>query len=160
MPPKYEEIMDNNTKIHFFGYYKFWDPQENFYYSIKNTGFTTNPERTEGTYSKYASLDDCWDGFHYYLGFIKFAIGRATSDTAHEIRDGKITREEGIALVKRYDGEFPKKYFHEFLEYCSIAENEFNEVVDSWRSDHLWEQKDGVWQLKQPIWNSEPQPTL
>jgi hypothetical protein len=160
MAPKFEEIKNNNTAIHFFGYYKFWDPQENFYYCIKNTGFTANPERTEGTYSKYASLDDRWDGFHYYLGFIKFGIGRATSDTAHEIRDDKINREEGVALVKKYDGQFPRKYLQEFLEYCSITEKEFNEVIDSWRSDHIWEQVDGTWRLKKPIWESEPQPIV
>ena len=67
-------------------------PQENFYYCKKNTGFQVNEDRTEGTYSKYASLDDKLDGFHYYLMFIKFGIGRATSDAAHEVRDGKITR--------------------------------------------------------------------
>lgn len=155
MAPRYEDIVKNKTEIHFLGYYKFWDPQENFYYCQENTGFTPNTERSEGTYSKYASLDDRIDGYHYYLGFIKFGIGRTTSDTAHEIRDGKITREEGIALVKRYDGEFPKKYFQEFLEYCDITEEQFNEVVDSWRSDHIWEQVDGVWRLKHPVWQAE-----
>jgi N-acetyl sugar amidotransferase len=160
MAPKYEEITKNKTKIHFFGYYGLWDPQENFYYCTKNTGFTVNPERTEGTFTKYAGLDDRIDGFHFYLSFIKFGIGRATSETAHEIRDGKITREEGVALVKKYDGEFPKKYFHEFLEFCSITENEFNEVLDSWRSDHLWERVNGMWQLKQPVWKSNPQPVI
>jgi N-acetyl sugar amidotransferase len=160
MAPKYEEIINNNTKIHFFGYYKLWDPQENFYYCTQNTGFVANPERTEGTYSKYASLDDRWDGFHYYLGYVKFGIGRATSDAAHEVRDSKISREEGVALVKKYDGEFPNKYFHEFLEYCSITEKEFDEVVDSWRADHIWEQVDGKWQLKQPVWKSDPKPVV
>ena len=47
------------------------------------------------------------DGFHYYLGYIKFGIGRTSSDAAHEIRDEKITREEGVALVEKFDGEFP-----------------------------------------------------
>ena len=157
MAPKHEEVTKNKIKIYFFGYYKFWDPQENFYYCTKTTGFTANPERTEGTYSKYASLDDLCDGFHYYLSFIKFGIGRATSDTAHEIRDDKITREEGTALVKKYDGEFPKKYFHEFLEYCSITEKEFYEVIDSWRSDHLWAQVNGGWELKKPVWKPDLQ---
>ena len=152
MAPPHEEIVRNRTTIHFFGYYKFWDPQENFYYCTENTGFTPNPERSEGTYSKYASLDDRLDGYHYYLGFIKFGIGRTTSDAAHEIRDGKITREEGIALVKRYDGEFPKKYFDEFLEYCSITKAQFDEIVDSWRSHHLWERVDGAWRLKHTVW--------
>ncbi len=155
MAPKYEDIVKNKTQIHFMGYYKFWDPQENFYYCSEHTGFTPNTERSEGTYSKYASLDDRIDGFHYYLGYIKFGIGRTTSDTAHEIRDGKITREEGIALVQRYDGEFPKKHLVEFLEYCDITEEQLTEVIDSWRSDHIWEQVDGVWQLKKPVWKAD-----
>lgn len=145
--PPYADIKANNTEIHFYGYYKFWDPQENYYYARKNTGFEPNTERSEGTYSKYASLDDRIDGFHYYLSYIKFGIGRTTSDTAHEIRDGKIEREEGVALVKRFDGEFPQKYFQTFLEYCDISEAEFHEVIDSWRSSHLWEKVDGHWQL-------------
>ena len=146
--PPMEAIRSNNTEIHFFGYYKFWDPQECYYYARENTGFTPNTERSEGTYSKYASLDDQIDGFHYYLAYIKFGIGRTTSDTAHEIRDGKIEREEGVALVNRYDGEFPMKYFQTFLDYCDITEEEFNEVIDSWRSDHLWQKVGGEWKLK------------
>jgi N-acetyl sugar amidotransferase len=149
--PQYDEIIRNRTEIHFLGYYKFWDPQENFYYCTENTGFMPNTERSEGTYSKYASLDDCIDGFHYYLAYIKFGIGRTTSDTAHEIRDGKITREEGVSLVNRYDGEFPGKYFSEFMEYCFITEAEFHNVIDSWRSDHLWYRVDGAWALKTKI---------
>ncbi len=152
MAPKYEAIQNNNTEIHFFGYYKFWDPQENYYYCREHTGFTPNTERSEGTYSKYASLDDQIDGFHYYLAYIKFGIGRTTSDTAHEIRDGKITREEGIALVKRYDHEFPTKYYKEFLAFCDITDAQVHEVIDSWRSDHLWIQQDGEWKLRHPIW--------
>jgi N-acetyl sugar amidotransferase len=152
MSPKFEDVKKNNTEIHFFGYYKFWDPQENYYYCREHTGFTPNTERSEGTYSKYASLDDQIDGFHYYLAYIKFGIGRTTSDTAHEIRDGKIDRDEGIALVKRYDHEFPRKYYKEFLEFCSITDEQVHEVIDSWRSDHIWEKVGGEWKLLKPIW--------
>ncbi len=152
MAPKFEDIQKNKTSIHFFGYYKFWDPQENFYYCQEHTGFNPNPERSEGTYSKYASLDDAIDGFHYYLAYIKFGIGRTTSDSAHEIRDNKITREEGIALVKKFDGEFPQKHYQTFLDYCNITDEDVQNVLDSWRSDHLWEKKDNKWVLKKPIW--------
>jgi N-acetyl sugar amidotransferase len=152
MSPKFEEINKNQTEIHFFGYYKFWDPQENYYYCREHTGFTPNTERSEGTYSKYASLDDQIDGFHYYLAYIKFGIGRATSDTAHEIRDGKIDRDEGIALIKRYDHEFPRKYYKEFLEFCSITDEQVQDVIDSWRSDHIWHKVGGEWKLRKPIW--------
>lgn len=153
--PKFEDIEKNKTEIHFFGYYKFWDPQENYYYCHEHTGFTANSERTEGTYSKYASLDDEIDGFHFYLAYIKFGIGRATSDTAHEIRDGKISREEGVALVKRFDHEFPRKYYKEFLDFCSITDEEVNEVFDSWRSDHLWYKENDEWKLRHAVWSDK-----
>lgn len=151
LAPSHDELEKLELEVHFLGYYKFWDPQETYYYCVKNTGFEPNPDRSEGTYSKYASLDDRLDGYHYYLMFIKFGIGRATSDTAHEIRDGKITREEGVALVRRFDGEFPQKHFKEFLEYCDISEKYFWEVVDSWRSPHLWEKRDAKWILKYQV---------
>lgn len=151
--PSIKSVISLKLKIHFFGYYHYWDPQENYYFCQKYTGLTPNYERTEGTYSRYASLDDKFDGFHFYLAYIKFGIGRATSDSAHEIRDNKIDREEGISLVKKYDHEFPIKYFNEFLDYCSLNKNEFEKIIDSWRSDHLWlKAKNGKWVLKNSIY--------
>ena len=126
-------------QIHFFGYYKNWDPQENFYYCSQHTGFQTNGERSQGTYSMYASLDDKLDGLHYYLAFLKFGIGRCTSDAAHEIRDGKITREEGIALVQRYDGEFPSKHWNDALVYMSLTDTEARLILSLWRSKEVWD---------------------
>jgi N-acetyl sugar amidotransferase len=151
-PPTIDELRGAGILgKHFFSYYHPWTPQENFYYCVENTGFKANPERSEGTYSKYASLDDRMDGFHYYMRYIKFGLGRCIEDAAHEIRDGHITREEGIALMHKYEGEFPGKYFKDFLEYLDISEEHFWAVVDSWRLPHLWEKASGAWQLKHPV---------
>jgi len=152
MPPPIDELLSNGVEHRFFSYYRKWVPQEHYYYASEHTGFRANPDgRSEGTYSKYASLDDKTDGFHYYTMFIKFGIGRATSDAAHEIREGHLTREEGARLVRKFDGEFPKKYFKEFLEYCNITEEYFWEVIDSWRSPHLWKKENGEWKLKYQV---------
>ena len=137
--PQHMEILKNETEIHFFSYYHRWLPQENFYYCSEFTGFSPNPERTEGTYSKYASLDDKLDGLHYYLAFVKYGIGRATSDAAHEIRDGHITREEGVALVQRFDGEFPQKHFAEACEYMGLTQEEALHIIESWRNPEVWD---------------------
>jgi N-acetyl sugar amidotransferase len=151
--PSMESVKRVGVQCHFMGYYHRWIPQELYYYVTENTGFVANPEgRSEGTYSKYASLDDRLDGFHYYLAYIKFGIGRCTSDAAHEIRDGHITREEGIALIKRFDGEFPKKHYQDFLNYTGLSEDQFNEVLDVWRPKHLWSKAGGEWQLNNAIW--------
>jgi N-acetyl sugar amidotransferase len=151
MAPPYKDIQDNGTQIHFFSYYKPWDPQENFYYCTEHTGFSPNPERTEGTYSKYASLDDKLDGLHYYLAFIKFGLGRATSDASHEIRDGKITRDEGVALVKKFDDEFPEKYFTEACEYMGLTEKEAMDIINKWKAPEVWDGWNAN-RLKATIW--------
>lgn len=122
MYPDEKEMNKIGVEVRYLGYYLKWIPQEVYYYSVENSDFEANPDgRTEGTYSKYNSLDDRIDGFHYFTTFIKFGIGRATYDAAQEIRSGHLTREEGVALVKRYDGEFPKKWFKEILEYMMIT---------------------------------------
>jgi|MDSW01.2.fsa_nt_gb N-acetyl sugar amidotransferase len=150
--PELELLFELGVERHFWSYYKKWVPQEHYYYAAEHTGFKANPEgRSEGTYSKYASLDDRIDGFHYYLMLLKFGIGRATSDAAHEIRDGHIARDEGVALVTRYDTEFPEKYFNDFLDYCQITEEYFWDVCERWRNEKLWEKSGNKWRLKRQV---------
>ena len=152
--PPIDELKAKDIQFHWMGYYHKWIPQRNFYYAQEHTGFRTNPEgHSEGTYSKYASLDDRTDGFHYYLAYIKFGIGRATSDAAHEVRDGHITRTEAVALVKRYDGEFPKTYYTDFLAYLDITDDHFQQVADSYRAPHLWDKSNEGWRLKHASWH-------
>ncbi len=86
---------------------------------------------------------------HYYFSYLKFGLGRATADAAHEIRDGHLTREEGVALVRRYDSEYPARYLNEFPQYMDMTQEQFEEVCDAYRSPHLWERgADGSWRLK------------
>src|SRR5690606_24242944 len=146
------EIQRVGTEVHYLGYYVKWHPQETYYYSVENTDFMPNDHRTEGSFSKYSSLDDKIDWLHYHTTTIKFGIGRATYDSAQEIRNGDITREEGVALIKRFDGEFPHVYLQSCLEYMAITEQRFHDVIEEFRTPHLWEKKNGQWHLRKPIW--------
>ncbi len=150
VPPDKTEAV--GTTVHYLGYYLKWDPQECYYYAVEHTDFRANDQRTEGSYSKYSSIDDKIDGMHYYTTFIKFGIGRATYDAAQEIRNHKITREEGVALVKRYDAEFPARYFPEVLEYLGISKERFWECIDRGRSPHLWQRGPEGWKLRHAVW--------
>lgn len=149
--PPFEEIKRAGIRKYYYSYYHKWIPQENYYYAAEHTGLKPNPERSEGTYSKYASLDDRLDGMHYWMGFIKFGFGRATQDASHEVRDGHITREEAVALVQRYDGEFPQKYYRDFLDFLGISEAHFHQVVDTWRRPNIWTKQGGEWALRQRV---------
>jgi N-acetyl sugar amidotransferase len=155
LPLDPDEIEKAGIQVHYMGYYVKWDPQEAYYFSVEKTGLQPNDQRTEGTYSKYNSIDDKTDPFHYWTTLIKFGIGRTTYDASQEIRNHKITREEGVALVKKFDQEFPNRYFKEFLEYIDMSEKEFFETADKFRSPHLWKKENGQWKLRHIVWEHE-----
>lgn len=152
LPAPAEELEKANIQVHYLGYYLRWTPQEVYYYAVENTGFKARPFRTQGTYSKYNSIDDKIDDLHYYTTYIKFGIGRATYDASQEIRNDHITREEGVALVKKFDGEFPDRYFNEIMDYIDMKPEHFMELCDKFRSPHLWGKNAGEWALRHNVW--------
>lgn len=151
LPPDAEELSQSKIEVHYLGYYLKWTPQEVYYYAVENTGFQARPFRTQGTYSKYNSIDDKIDDLHYYTTFIKFGIGRASYDASQEIRNKHLTREDGQALVKRFDGEFPDKYFNEIMEYINIEPQHFTELCDKFRPPHLWKKVNREWKLRHTV---------
>lgn len=143
--------------VRYLGYYLKWRSQDAYYYAVEHGGFEPAPERTPGTYSRYSSLDDKIDDFHYYTTYVKFGVGRASYDASQEIRNGEISREDGVARVKRFDGEWPERYAKEVMEYLSpdgfglepMTVERFHDLADKFRSPHLWngrELRHKVWQ--------------
>jgi hypothetical protein len=82
---------------------------------------------------------------------MKFGIGRTTYDASQEIRNSHIDRKEGCALVKRFDGEFPDRYFTEVVEYLDIKPDEFLRLCDEARSEHLWKKVGSEWKLRHTV---------
>ena len=155
LPLTENEREGDEIDYQYLGYYLKWDPQECYYYASEHTGFEANSERTQGSYSKYSSIDDKIDYFHYYTTYIKFGLGRASYDAAQEIRNGKITREEGVQLVKKFDSEFPSNFFNDFLNYINLSERDFFDTVEKFRSTHLWKKTKNQWELKNKIWDQK-----
>ena len=168
LPMHPEDVQGKGMDVQYLGYYLPWHPQDCYYYAVENGGFRAAPERTAGTYSKYSSIDDKIDDYHYYTTFTKFGIGRATYDASQEARNGDITREEAVALIKRYDGEYPERFEKDNFAYLSVPEKEFplasrqfeQPVIDReyfmalanrFRSPHIWQHTDGGWKLRKAI---------
>tara|TARA_B100000315_G_scaffold233911_1_gene247478 strand:- start:1956 stop:3155 length:1200 start_codon:yes stop_codon:yes gene_type:complete len=145
--PSPDTIIKSGSEMHWYSYYHKWTPQENYYYAFKHTGFRPNPEgRSEGTYTMYVSLDDMLDGIHWYQAYAKFGMCRCSRDAQTDIRRNHITREEGIALVKRYDGELPKRDLTFFLDYTGLDEKYFWYVMDRYREiSNVWKKVNGEW---------------
>ena len=155
LPLKEDDVENAQLTVVSLPYFLKYNPQENFYFASEYSNFKVNPYRSEGTYTKYSSLDDKLDNLHFYTWFIKTGRGRATEDAALEVRNNIINREEAVALVKKYDGEFPKKYFKDLLEYLDLSEKNFFEIIDKFRPPHIWEKIKGKWKLRHAVWMNE-----
>jgi len=151
LPLDYREMESTPIQVNYLGYYVKWTPQEAYYYATEHTGFQARPFRSPGTYSKYNSIDDKIDDLHYYTTYIKFGIGRATYDASQEIRNKHLTREEGVALVHRFDGEVPELYFNEVMDYIGMKPERFHQLCDKFRSPHLWKKDNGEWKLRHRV---------
>ena len=167
VPLTYDNFKDNNLKCVAWSYFENWHPQRNYYYTVENSNFKPSPERTLGTYSKYSSIDDKIDDLHYYTSKIKFGIGRTHYDVAQEIRSGDITKEEGISLIKKFDGEYPSRFLNEILDYLSmkneknrfasffeqpiIDKSYFDDLCDSFRSPNIWKKTNDGWSLRKSV---------
>jgi N-acetyl sugar amidotransferase len=145
LPANPDHLTDKGVEIHYLGYYLKWHPQNCYFHAVEHAGFEPSPVRTPGTYSKYNSIDDKIDDFHYFSTFIKFGIGRATYDSAQEIRSGDITREEGVALVHKYDGEWPERFAQEVIDYLNVEGfpkydmESFKAHFEKFKSPHIWD---------------------
>lgn len=174
LPADPHKIEEQKVEVHYLGYYLKWHPQSCYYYAVEHGGFEAAPERTPGTYSKYNSIDDRIDDFHYYTTGVKFGLGRASYDAAQEIRSKDITRDEGVALVKRFDHEYPERFADEIFHYLSIPASEFPNasrmfeqptmtreyfaaLADTFRSPHLWTWVSGTWQQRHAVWHAHDQ---
>ena len=146
-------VKKSKIEMHWYSYYTKWIPQENYYYAAKYCNFNNNDfGRSEGTYTKHASLDDLLDGFHWYFSYIKFGMGRCSRDVQTDIRRNHITRKEGVKLVHKFDGEFPKKYFDWFLDYTMTDKKTFWKIMDYYRGiSNVWKKDRGNWVLKYKV---------
>ena len=85
------------------------------------------------------------------MAFIKFGIARATADAAHQIRDGILTRDEGVDLVLKYDHEYPSKYQDEFLTYMDMNLDELQKIIDKFRRPIIWKKDNKGWKLNHQV---------
>jgi len=136
----------------YFGYFFRWSMYENYQFIRGKLDFRTNAKgRTDGTFTNFDSLDDKTDDVYYYLQWIKFGFGRAVRDASRMIQNGHMTREEGLGLARKHDGEFPGEFIDECLEYLGLDRAAFDAIVDQHRNPEIWAREGSAWRLRFPL---------
>ena len=139
--PTDQELKEVGVTGIFMGYYLPWDGYSNALIS-QGFGLTTFSSVVEGSIVNYENLDNYQTGIHDYFKFLKFGFGRASDIASLHIRRGRITRQDGIQLVKKHDGKFPWTYLgkplEEILGPLEIAVDEFTEICDKFTNKTIF----------------------
>jgi N-acetyl sugar amidotransferase len=124
-----------------------WDSRAQHEQMIKEYGYETALQtRTFDTYNDV----DCWNysDVHDYIKWLKHGYGKVLDHACREIRLRRMTREQGIDLVKEYQPRGPQN-LQMFLDWLGITENAFHYIVDQHRNPRIWERTtDWNWKMK------------
>ena len=108
---------------------------------VKQHGFSVKEDGpVEGTYTNYENLDEKMHGLHDYLKYIKYGFGRATDHACIDIRNNRLTREEGLKLLQKYEGRYPNESINAFIEYSGMTKEEIDQILDSFTNPMLFQQ--------------------
>jgi N-acetyl sugar amidotransferase len=149
--PSDEDILRVGVRGIFIGNFFRWDPNAHAKLVQEKYGWKSKETPFERTYRRISNLDDRYEnGVHDLLKFIKFGYGRASDHASKDIRDGYMTREEGIEMVKKYDHVVSSDLYY-WLDYVGMSEEEFWQTADTFRDPHVWRIENGQW-VKDNIW--------
>ena len=149
--PSDEEIEEVNVRGIYIGTFLPWDHVKQTELMIKLYNFEAAPHPR--SFNLYENVEDfVSNGLNDYLRYLKFGYGRATDHAAYEIRRGRMTREQGIGMVKKYDHVYPND-IKIYARYSALTERKIIGLVEKMRDKRAWEKRQGKWCLKDPVWN-------
>lgn len=129
-----------------------WDAKQHGEQMIAEWDFAAVTYERERSFNLYAKIEDHANDVHDYLKYLKFGYGRATDDASMEIRHGRMTREEGIDMVRRYDANEPST-LDGYCDFLGITKQYFYDLVEPMRDPQIWEKKNGTWVAKDSVIN-------
>ena len=130
-----------------------WDSRAQHEQMISDYDYESAPQtRTFDTYNDV----DCWNysDVHDYLKLVKHGYGKVVDHACREIRLRRMTREQGIELVRQYIN-LPPQNLKLFLEWLGITENAFHYIVDQHRNPKFWHRNNNwEWELNRSMFEN------
>jgi hypothetical protein len=151
--PSDEELAPLGVRGIYLGNYTEWNQHENTKMLIEKYGFETFQER-QTTFNLYEKVEDFFQDTHNYLKYLKFGYSRCTDHASLEIRHQRMTRDEGIEMIRKHEYKVRPNNLDSFLKFAQISEKEFFDSVDHLRDPSIWKKNSNQeWELLDWIGN-------
>lgn len=143
--PTDEEIARTDVRGIFLSNHVYWNGKAHAQLMIDEWDFAPVTYERERSFNLHSRLEDHANDIHDYLKYLKFGYGRATDDASMEIRHGRMTREQGIEMVQRYDAVEPST-LELYCDFLGITRQKFYDLIEPMRDREIWEKSaDGQW---------------
>ncbi len=150
--PTDEEIEKSEVRGIYLSNFINWDAKAQSEKMIKTWNFSPVSYKRDRTFNLYSKIEDHANDVHDYLKYLKFGYGRTTDDASMEIRHGRMSREQGMALVKEYDAQEPSS-LESYCDFLNIKKEKFYSLVEEQRDSKIWQKtSDGIWKPKDAVW--------
>jgi N-acetyl sugar amidotransferase len=157
--PSDHDMERANLRLVYVGYYmRDFNDYDNSRIAMENGmqprfGRDAIPEDC-GQINSFDALDDDFVVVNQMLKHLKFGFGKVTEQVSGAIRNHRMTREEAVEQVRKYDGRCAPRYVQHMCDYCGITVEQFWEIAERWRNPKFWEKDEkGDWRLRYRIWD-------
>jgi N-acetyl sugar amidotransferase len=144
--PSPEEMERADVRAVFLGYYLQWDPEETRRVATAH-GFRADASGPRTGYYDFADIDDDFISIHHWMKWYKFGFTRLFDNLSLEIRNGRLTREQAVAIVREAGDTTPHADIEKFCRFVGVEVERFFAVAERFRSQAVWSKKLGVWQI-------------
>jgi hypothetical protein len=149
--PAAEDIERVGVNGVFYGYFFKWNAREHLKL-VESYGWKHLPEPWPGSWLDYENVDMKFIDIREHLKWVKYGYGRTSDQVNIDIRNGVMSREEGLEIVRERDGKYSEEHKQEFCEYIEISEKEFDRIIDTFaNTDILEKDENGKWRLKELV---------
>jgi hypothetical protein len=141
--PSDRELEQAGVLAVFLGYYFRWDPEESLRVAAAH-GFSRAEAPRTGYYD-FADIDDDFISIHHWLKWYKFGFTRTYDNLSLEIRNGRLLREEALAILRKKGDETPREDIRKFCAWLGISEAHFYDIAERFRNPAVWVKRDNRW---------------
>ena len=125
--PSLKELRRINYRSVCLGSYIFWDVKRQYETIHKELGWQGDEVENVPPGYEYEKIECCLQGVRDYIKYIKRGYTRPCHLATIDIRNNRLSREEGMEIIKKYEGKRPPS-LEIFLSYIGLTEEEFMEV--------------------------------
>ena len=142
--PTDDELDAKGVLAVFLGYYFPWDPATSLEVARAH-GFETRREGAKTGYYDYADIDDDFISIHHFLKWHKFGFTRTYDNLALEIRNGRMTRDQAIHILRERGDETPHEDIEKFCTFTGISRERFEAIAEKFRNRDIWSRRGDTW---------------